>query len=66
MIASSEDDWDTYESLHWHAVDEWLAENPDAPEAEEFRRINDERREQYLRVGRELLGWAIFVGRRPG
>ena len=66
IIASSEDDWDTYESLHWHAVDEWLAENPDAPEAEEFRRINDERREQYLRVGRELLGWAIFVGRKPG
>ena len=29
LIASSQDDWDTYESLHWRALEEWLAENPD-------------------------------------
>ena len=29
LIAASEDDWDTYESLHWRALEEWLAANPD-------------------------------------
>ena len=62
IIASSDDDWDRYESLHWRAVEEWLAENPDHADADEFRRRNDHYRERYLRSQRELLGWAVFVG----
>ncbi|MGE5274673.1 MAG: SAM-dependent methyltransferase [Verrucomicrobiota bacterium] len=60
VIAASEDDWDRYESLHWRALEEWLAEHPD-PEirAEHERRCSD-----YLRYRRSLLGWAIFVGRK--
>jgi precorrin-6B methylase 2 len=65
VIASSEDDWDRYESLHWRAVEEWLDANPADPDAGEFRRRNDEYRDRYLRVGRELLGWAIVAGRKP-
>lgn len=65
IIASSEDDWDTYESLHWRAVADWLAENPSHPEAEDFRRRNAEQRAHYLGRQRELLGWAIFAGRKP-
>ena len=38
LIASSQDDWDRYESLHWLALDEWLAANPDHPQAEVIRR----------------------------
>ena len=38
LIASSQDDWDRYESLHWATLDEWLAANPDDTQAEEFRR----------------------------
>jgi SAM-dependent methyltransferase len=64
VIASSADDWDRYESLHWRAVEEWLDENPAHPDAEEFRRRNDEYRDRYLRVLRELLGWAILAGRK--
>jgi SAM-dependent methyltransferase len=64
MIASSDDDWDRYETLHWRAVDEWLVENPHDPDAHEFRARNERYREQYFQHQRELLGWAIFVGRK--
>jgi hypothetical protein len=65
MIAASEDDWDRYETLHWLALEEWLAANPDDPEAEEFRERGRRQRERYLRWTRSLLGWAIFVARTP-
>jgi SAM-dependent methyltransferase len=63
LIASSEDDWDRYESLHWQALDSWLAANPEHAEADEFRARGAERRESYLRWERPALGWAIFVCR---
>jgi SAM-dependent methyltransferase len=61
LIAASDDDWDRYESLHWRAIEEWLAEQPD----DEFRAKHTGYRRSYLRYDRELLGWAIFVGRKP-
>lgn len=67
LIDSNEDDWDRYEALHWRAVEEWLAEQPDDPDAPAFRKRNDRARDDYLRQQRKLLGWAIFVGwKRPG
>ena len=60
LIAASGDDWDRYESLHWRAIEEWLAEQPD----DEFRAKHTGYRRAYLRYERELLGWAIFVGRK--
>jgi SAM-dependent methyltransferase len=65
MIAASEDDWDRYETLHWLALEEWLAANPGDPQAEEFREQGRRQRERYLRWTRALLGWAIFVCRTP-
>jgi hypothetical protein len=62
LIASSEDDWDTYESLHWRALEEWLAAHPDDPDAPTIRERHDEARDAYFRWERALLGWAIFVG----
>jgi precorrin-6B methylase 2 len=64
MIAASLDDWDRYESLHWQALDEWLEENPDDPDADAFRERGRRERDRYLRWRRDLLGWAIFVGRK--
>jgi hypothetical protein len=64
FISSSLDDWDRYESLHWRAVDEWLAANPDDPDADEFRRKNATNRAEYLEWQRETLGWGIFVARK--
>jgi hypothetical protein len=65
LIASSEDDWDRYESLRWFALEGWLAANPDDPQAAEFRERGRRTRDRYLRWTRDLLGWAIFVCRVP-
>jgi hypothetical protein len=64
VIVSSADDWDRYESLHWRAVEEWLDGNPTDPDADEFRRRHEAYRDRYLGFRRELLGWAIFAGRK--
>lgn len=63
LIASSDDDWDAYESLHWLALDEWLEQHADDADAARFRKLGQMHRERYLRWGRDLLGWAIFVCR---
>jgi SAM-dependent methyltransferase len=63
FIASSEDDWDRYESLQWLALDEWLAANPAHPQAEEFRARGAAGRSRYLAWERAVMGWAIFVCR---
>jgi SAM-dependent methyltransferase len=65
LIAASEDDWDAYESLHWRALEEWLAVNPADPEADELRRQHEQFRDAYLSVEREQLGWAVFIGWKP-
>lgn len=62
VIASSEDDFDRYDTLHWRAVEEWLAENAGDPDADEIRRRHEQYKRTYLRHGREYLGWALFVG----
>lgn len=62
VIASSEDDFDRYETLHWHAVETWLAESADDPHASEVRALHERAKRVYLRHGREYLGWALFVG----
>ena len=64
VISSSEDDWDIYETLHWQAVEAWLGANPEDPDASEIRARHERHKHSYLRHGRELLGWAIFVGRK--
>jgi SAM-dependent methyltransferase len=63
LIASSEDDWDRYESLHWQTLDRWLAANPHDPQAEQFRARGAADRDRYLRWERSVMGWAIFVCR---
>jgi SAM-dependent methyltransferase len=65
LIASSEDDWDTYNSLHWRALEEWLAEHPREQDSVAIRERHEAQREAYLRHERALFGWAIFVGRVP-
>lgn len=64
LIAASDDDWDRYESLHWRALEEWLAERPTDADADEIRRRHESYRDAYLSTERELLGWAIVIGRK--
>jgi hypothetical protein len=65
VIAASQDDWDRYETLRWRSVEEWLAENADDPAVEDVRWMHEHGKRAYLRHGREVLGWAIFVCRVP-
>jgi SAM-dependent methyltransferase len=66
VIVSSEDDWDRYETLHWQAVERWLAAHPDDTDAPEIRSWHERSKRNYLRHQREHLGWAVFVGwKRP-
>jgi hypothetical protein len=65
IIGASDDDWDQYESRHWRAVEEWLAEHPDDSEAAEIRALHERRRRDHFAYRRALQGWAIFVGRKP-
>jgi hypothetical protein len=64
LIASSFDDWDRYESLHWRALEDWLVANPDDEDAPRIRELHERNRDDYLTWARELLGWAVFVGRK--
>jgi SAM-dependent methyltransferase len=64
LIASSLDDWDRYETLHWRALEDWLAHHQDDPDAADFRARHESEREQYVSWQRELLGWAIFAARK--
>jgi cyclopropane fatty-acyl-phospholipid synthase-like methyltransferase len=66
VIASSDDDWDRYETLRWKAVETWLAESEEDPDADDIRGRHERQKRTYLRYGRELLGWAIFIGWKPG
>ena len=61
LLSSSTDDWDRYESLHWRAVEDWLAENDD----EEIRNDHEEHKRRYL-ARRDAFGWAIFLARKAG
>lgn len=65
MIASSDDDWDRYETLHWLALDDWLRAHPDDPDATGFEELGRRLKSRYLDWERDLLGWAILVGRVP-
>jgi SAM-dependent methyltransferase len=64
VIAASEDDWDRYESLHWRAIEEWIADNADDPDVVSLRPQHERKRREYFEFKRALLGWAIFVGRK--
>jgi hypothetical protein len=60
-LVSSQDDWDRYEGLQWHAAAAWAREHPEDPDVEEVLKRVRENREVYLKWGRETLGWAIYV-----
>jgi SAM-dependent methyltransferase len=64
-LVSNLDDWDRYETLQWYAVDEYARANPNDPDLPEIIRRSKRSRESYLRWGRDTLGWAIYLFRKP-
>jgi len=64
-LPSSETDWDRYEGLQWWAAERYAATHggdPDVPEL--LARVHRDR-DAFLRWGRDTLGWAVYLFRRP-
>ena len=65
-LVSNQDDWDRYEGLQWYTATEWAREHPDDPDVEEVLKQVGKNRENYLKWGRETIGWSIYVFRKNG
>jgi len=65
-LSSSPDDWDRYEGLQWYAATQWADENRDDPDVEEALKRAREDRANYLRWGRDTIGWSIYVFKKDG
>jgi SAM-dependent methyltransferase len=65
-FVSSKDDWDRYEGLQWYATAEYARSHLDDPDLPELLERVAKAKVVYLRWGRDILGWAIYVFRdRP-
>lgn len=58
--------WDRYEGLQWRAAEEWAREHPEDPDREEILRRMRGFRDSHLEEGREVLGDALYLFRKPG
>jgi hypothetical protein len=61
MVRASHDDWDNYEATNWRGLSKWIADHPQHPEQQEVIDYLHNTQNEYLRFGREFLGWAIYV-----
>jgi SAM-dependent methyltransferase len=61
MVIANQDAWDRYEAPQWMAVSDFLAANPNDPDASALREWITNNRRTYLKYGRRYLGWGIFV-----
>ena len=57
--------WDHYETFQWWASNEYARNHPDDPDVPELVERKKHDKEIYLRWGRETLGWAIYLFRKP-
>ena len=64
-IVSNKDDWDRYEGLQWYATAEYARTHPDDPDLKQLVERVAKERAAYLRWGRDILGWAIYMFRLP-
>lgn len=58
---SSRDEWDAFESGFRAEIEEWLAANPDHPEAPAARETIDASRTIWLRGSRDVMGFAYLT-----
>lgn len=65
-LVSSGDEWDRYETLQWRAAARWASAHPDDPDRDELLERVERGRREYLELGRDTLGWALYLFRVPG
>jgi hypothetical protein len=63
-LASNLDEWDRYEGLQWYAAEGHARAHPDDPDVPELLERVHSQRHDYLRWGRDTLGWAIYLFRK--
>jgi SAM-dependent methyltransferase len=63
-LVSAEDDFDRYEALQWRAADRHARAEPDDPDIPELLERVGRGMQEYLRWGRETLGWSLCLFRR--
>ena len=66
VMPSRLEDWDRYEFLQLRAAERYALANPSDPDVPELLERARRERDEYLRWGRETLGWGIYLFRRPG
>lgn len=64
-VVSNEDDWDHYEGLHCYSADRYAREHPDDPDGAAILERARREFDHYLRWGRDELGWAVYIFRKP-
>lgn len=63
-MVSNGDDFDRYEALQWRAAERWAAANPDDPDRETVLERCRTFRDLYMRWGRDVLGWSLYLFRK--
>jgi SAM-dependent methyltransferase len=64
-MVSNQDDWDRYQTLQWYAAEKYARDNPDDPDVSEMLTRVARGRTNYLQWGRDTLGWALYLFRKP-
>jgi SAM-dependent methyltransferase len=62
---SSQDEWDHYEALAWLAAEDYVREHPDDSDVENILAFNARYRDAHISYGRDCMGWAMYVFRKP-
>ncbi|HET9723844.1 MAG TPA: class I SAM-dependent methyltransferase [Actinomycetota bacterium] len=65
LMPSRLEDWDRYEFLQLRAAERYAAAHPDDPDVPELLERVRRERDEYLRWGRDTLGWGIYLFGRP-
>ena len=60
-VVANHDDWDRYEGYQWLAAEVYGQRVPEDPDLPEIRHRIRQARDNYLRWGRDALGWAVYL-----
>ena len=61
MVLANHYGWDRYEAPRWMAIDDFLRNNPNDPDASALNKWINNNRRAYLKYGRRYFGWGVFV-----
>jgi hypothetical protein len=64
-LVSSKEDFDAYETPYAANVERWAAARPDDPDSGAYLARIRAWRAEYLRRGRDTLGFALYLVRKP-